>query len=198
MDHLLTAYSGIKPHAPGIELADYTIPAVQMPDGEPIMESKIIAVALEQLFPIPCAYLESPILAQVEEAWKATWRSLRPVLGPRMARECLSGPTIAWYREAREQTLGMTLEEFEERYGGEPAWEKATPYLQQLAAILKNDPSGPFCLGSTPSYADFLIVGFLEWCRCIGGGNFERICGIDSAFHDVYNACVPWLERNDH
>ena len=162
------------------------------------MESKAIALALEQEFPEPSVRLDSPVLKLVEEAMAVVYRYLRFVLMPRMPRECLSGPTIAWHREARKQSFGMTLEEVEAQYGGEPAWEKATPGLERVAAILKHDANGPFCLGSTPSYADFLIIGFLEWCRCLGGGTFERVVGIDEAFKDVYDACGPWLERNDH
>jgi glutathione S-transferase len=169
-----------------------------MPNGEYVMESKAIALALEQEFPEPSVHLDSPVLKTVEEAMVVVYRYMKSVLMPRMPRECLSGPTIAWHREVREQSFGMTLEEVEAKYGGEPAWEKAMPGFESLAAILKHDPSGPFCLGSTPSYADFLINGFLEWCRCLAGGIFERVVGIDQAFKDVYDACAPWLERNDH
>jgi glutathione S-transferase len=83
----------------------------------------------------------------------------------------------------------MTLEVYEVKHGGESAWERAISGLQQLAAILKEDRSGPFCLGGTLSYADFLIVGLLERCRCLQDGIYERIVGIDSAFQDVYDAC---------
>ena len=179
-------------------MVDYTIPAVRLTDGSYVMESKAIALALEKEFPMPSAHLDSPVLKQVEEAHMAVLRALHVVLVPRMPRECLSGPTIAYHIEARKLTYGMSLEEVEATHGGEPAWQKAMPPLRALAALLKRDPTGPFCLGSTPSYADFLIVGFLEWCQCVKGGNFERIIGIDQAFQDVYGACKPWLERNDH
>ena len=122
---------------------------------------------------------------------------MRSVFVPRMPRECLSGPSIAWLIEARKQTFGMPLEQVEAKYGGEPAWEKAMPGVENLAAVLKSDSNGPFCLGSTPSYADFIIVGFLEYCRCLGGGIFERTVAIDPAFRGLYDACYPWLERND-
>jgi glutathione S-transferase len=162
------------------------------------MESKDIALALEKEYPHPSAHPDSPVLNQVEEARAAALGPLFPMLVPRMPRDCLSGPTIEYHIEARKRTFGMTLEEYEAEHGGEPAWESAISGLQQLAAILKEDRSRPFCLGDTPSYADFLIVGFLEWCRCLQGGIFERIVGIDSAFQDVYDACKPCLERNDY
>lgn len=179
-------------------MVDYTIPTVQLSDGSYVMESKAIALAIEERYPHPSAHLDSPVLTEVEEARMAVLRPLFPVLIPRMPRECLSGPTIAYHIEARKKTYGMTLEELEARYGGEPAWEKAMPALRSLAEVLKRDPSGPFCLGSAPSYADFLIVGILEWCKCLQGGIFERIVGIDHAYQVLYDACTQWLERNDH
>ena len=121
---------------------------------------------------------------------------LLPVTLPRQSHT-LSSPSIAFHDEARKP-FGMPLEEYEAKNGGEAAWEKAMPGLQRFATILKENPSGPFCLGNTPSYADFIIVAFLEWCRVLQAGIFERIVGIDAAFQDVYDACGPWLERNNH
>lgn len=194
----LTPNSGIPAHPPKTQMVDFTVPAVRMPDQSYVMESKSIAQALEPLFPEPPAHLDSPVLKEVEAAWKSAVGALVPVLVPRMPRECLSGTSIEYHRQARKKSFGMSLEELEAKKGGEQAWEKATPRLQHLAGILKADASGPFCLGKTPSYADFLIVGFLEWCVCLRGECFERVVAVDSAFQDVYTACKPWLERNDH
>ena len=162
------------------------------------MESKTIALALDKEYPHPLAYLDSPVLKQVQEARTATLAPLFPMLVPRMPQYCLSGPNIEYTIEARKRTLGMTLEEYEAKDGGEPAWEEAMPGLRQLAAILRKDPSGAFCLGSTPCDADFFIVAWPEWCRCLQRGIFERIVGIDAAFQDRYDACRLWLERNDY
>ena len=197
-DQRIDRRSGIPPHPPRTQLADWTIPTVRMADGEYVMESKAIAVALEKAYPEPSIRLDSPPLKYVEEAMPLVYRNLRAVIVPRMPRECLSGPTIEWHREVRKQTFGMTLEELEAKHGGEAAWEKAMPVFERLAAILKHDPKGPFCLGDKPSYADFLVVGYLEWFRCLGGGILERVIGIDQAFKHVYDACGPWLKRNDH
>lgn len=191
-------FRGIPPHPLRTQMVDYTVPAVRLGDGSYIMESKAIAQSLEKEYPLPSAHLDSPVLTQVEEVMLAIMRALQFVLVPRMPRECLSGPTIEYHVEARKLTYGMSLEEIEAKYGGDLAWGKAMPALRALAALLKRDSTGPFCLGRIPSYADFLIVGFLEWCRCVKGGNFERIVGIDQAFQDIYDACRPWLERNDH
>lgn len=189
--------SGIPPHEPGTQLANYTVPAVRLPNGTYIMESLLIAQAIEAMYPEPKAHLDAPILAEVMDTLRWTLRHLVPVLVPRMPRECLSGPSITYHIEARKKTFGMTLEELEEKMGGEAAWKSAMPGLAKLAGILNLSSLGPFCLGQTPSYADFLIVGFLEWCRCLGGDIFPRLMGLEPAFQNVYDACKPWLEKND-
>ncbi|KAL7944093.1 hypothetical protein V8C42DRAFT_358770 [Trichoderma barbatum] len=188
---------GLSAHIPGTELADYTVPAVRLPDGSYVMESLSIAKKLEALQPTPNAYVDHPVVEEVARSRKRLLMCLAPVLVPRMPRECLSGPTIRFHEKAREKTYGMTLEMLEDRFGGRAAWTKAQPLLDDLAGILKRQ-DGPFCLGQTPSYADFIIVAFLEWCRCLQGGIFERIVGNEKSYHDLYMACRPWLQRNDH
>lgn len=181
-------------------MAPYTYPSIRMEDGTSIQESWAIARALEPLYPTPSAHLDDPVAKRVEQEWRNAIGPLRPVLVPRMPNTCLCGTTIEFHRNARKKTFGMPLEEFESKHGGEEAWEKGMPGLRNLAAILKEDPKGPFCLGDTPSYADFWIVGFLEWARCVSIDNdiFNRIMGVDKAFGDVYEACSPWLKRNDY
>lgn len=150
-------------------MVDYTIPAVRLPDGTYVMESRSIAEALETLYPEPKAHLDLALLEDVSKTLKWVVIRLAPVLVPRMPRECLSGSTIEYHIEARKATFGMTLDELETMHGGEDAWIKATPSLRKLASFFKDDINGPFCLGDVPSYADFLVVGFLEWCRCLRG-----------------------------
>ena len=164
------------------------------------MESKKIAIALEQAYPppdYPSAHFEDPIVARVEKARAMTMKYLQATLVPRMPREVLAGADCDYHRGARRKTYGMTLEEYEAKFGGE-AWQKAAPALQQLVDALKEDPSGPFYLGDTPSYADFLIVGLMEFARCVGGGNLERFFQFDESFESLFEACEPWLRRNDY
>lgn len=192
----LTSGSGIPPHKPGNEIADYTIPAIRLPDGSYIMESTAIAEAIEAMYPEPEVHLDAPVLQDVMVTLWSCVEPLIPMLVPRMPRECLSGTSISFHIEARKVTFGMSLDELEARHGG-GAWEKALPGLSRLATILKQDPTGPFCLGKTPSYADFVIVGFLEWAKCLGGGIFEDLLQLDLVYERLYASCKLWLQKNN-
>nr|POE56855.1 hypothetical protein CFP56_70107 [Quercus suber] len=190
--------SGIEPHKPGTALSPYTIPVVRFPDGRYIMESRQIADEIEKLYPEPSAHIDDPVHARVQSAWRGVMMILQAVLVPRMPRECLSGPTIQFHRSSRSITYGMGLEEYEAQSGGEPCWQAAAPRLKALADILNENQEGPFCLGKTPSYPDFLVAGFLEWCRVLGGDCLQRVYNVDPAFEQLFTACAPWLARNDH
>lgn len=191
------AHSGIPPHSSKFEIVPYTIPAVRLPDESYVMESSKISRKIDALYPEPTVDLDSPLQAVVQRALNKIMTRLAPVLVPRMPRETLSGVSIQYHRQARHKTFGMSLEQFEDRFSG-AAWQKADPFLRQLADILKANPEGPFCHGATPTYADFLIVAFLEWCVCLRGPIFDRLVDIDPVFSTVYMACKPWLARNDH
>lgn len=179
-------------------MVPYTIPAVRLPDGKYAMGSSVISQKIEALYPEPMVHLDSPLQAEVQRALNKVMMRLAPVLVPRMPRETLSGVSIQYHREAREKTFGMSLEEFEDRFGGDAAWQRAIPFLRQLAEILRANSDGPFCQGAVPTYSDFLIVAFLEWCVCLRGPIFDRVVDIDPVFSTVYMACKPWLARNNY
>lgn len=179
-------------------MAPYTLPVVRFPDNTYVMGSLLIARKIEALYPEPTAVLDSQQEAEIQPALNKIILRLAPVLAPRMPRETLPSVTAQYYIKVREKNFGMSLVEYEDRFGGDAAWQRADPFLRQLATILKADDSGPFCLGAMPSYSDFLIVAFLEWCVCVRGPVFDRLVDIDPAFSAVYMACKPWLARNDH
>ena len=47
------------------------------------------------------------------------------------------------------------------------------------------------------SYADFYLVGLLQWCVRLGDGLFEKMVSYDDSFKTLYDACKLWLERDD-
>lgn len=179
-------------------MADYTIPAVRMPDGSYIMESKRIAWAIESFQPQPSLHLDNPVLRRVQDAWLEVLPPLVPVLVPRMPLYTLRGKSIEFHKASRARDFGMPLTELEAKYGGEKAWKAAEPGLRAWINVLNEDGRGPFCLGEQVSYADFIIVGFLEYCRCLGGDCFERVLRFDGLFGSLYDSCKLWLMRNDH
>ena len=97
----------------------------------------------------------------------------------------------------------MPLDKFEAEKGGEPAWAAAQKPLAAVAELLHADSSGPFLLGKDVCYADFILVGFLQFCVVLGEGGgrgdvYDKIVGHDKAFGQVYDACAKWTERDSY
>ncbi|CZR69457.1 uncharacterized protein PAC_19357 [Phialocephala subalpina] len=81
--------------------------------------------------------------------------------------------------------------------GGEEAWMEALPGIKALGELLGKN-GGPFVEGDTPSYADFVTVGWLQFLKVIEEDYYQRLVKVDPAIGKLYDASKPWLERNDH
>ncbi len=67
----------------------------------------------------------------------------------------------AYFRQSREARFGATLEEVQEGREQRVAAFRAT--LQPVRTVLK---ARPWLGGATPSYADYIVSGTLQWPRC--------------------------------
>ena len=88
------------------------------------------------------------------------------------------------------------LAAYRKEHGGEKAYEEARGALQAAAALLK-ESEGPFFLGQEASYADFLWVSFVMFVRRATEEGFQRIVGVDEVLRKQFEACRPWMERDD-
>lgn len=164
------------------------------------MESGTIAAALEKEFPSPPLHLDSPVLPKVEALMPKIMQPLGPVYMPRVPRDLLNERSASYFSRTREARFGMPLDELERsEKGGETAWENASPHIRELADLLKEN-GGPFFMGKTVSYADFIVVGSLQfWKRLSYDGDlFDRLMCIDHSFLKLYEACAEWLKRDDY
>ncbi|KAL8680962.1 MAG: hypothetical protein Q9186_002862 [Xanthomendoza sp. 1 TL-2023] len=202
-------YPDVAPHlkslsiAPNAEGTPYTIPTIHLPatkshlGDEHIMDSKAIAIALEKLYPTPPLYLDAPELAKIEELWPQVMTTMRGVFMPKTSRTLLNDRSKEYFEETRKERFGMPLPDLEREVGGEQAWEQVRPILEAIGAVLK-EKNGPFILGETVSYADFVLVSAMQYLTRLGGGLYERFVQIEPAFGRLYEASKQWLERDDH
>lgn len=47
------------------------------------------------------------------------------------------------------------------------------------------------------SYADFIFVTLLQMFKRIDQSVFERYMALDETFPKVFEACQPWMEKQD-
>jgi len=192
---------GIPPNKEG---TPYTIPTIRFPSytssgAQWVMDSRHIATALEERFPSPSLHLDSPILAKVEALVpKITPAAMAPIIIPRVPRDILNEKSKYYFETTRAERFGMSLDELEKsEKGGENAWENAKPGFKELAELLC-ETEGPFFMGETVSYADFVVVGAFQFMKRAGEDIFDRVMKIDPSFPALYEACAAWLKRDDH
>lgn len=89
---------------------------------------------------------------------------------------------------------GLKLSELEK--GEEQMWKDAEPMLKEIGAVLRENEGGPFVLGEEISYADFVLVGMMQFLQRLGDGIYERLVGVEPVFGRLYEACKGLVERD--
>ena len=125
---------------------------------------------------------------------------LSPIYIPLIPKRVLNEASHEhWYR-TREARFGMSLDRVATELGGQIAWDKAKPLIDEVTAMLK-ESDGPFFLGETISYADFIWGGLLIFLQRIGMDiwqDFQRTAGEGSSLNSkLLMALSPCSLRDD-
>ena len=138
----------------------------------------------------------------MQEAVLAVGKALAPIAIPRVAEMCLNLESEEYFRRTRKERFGGVelVDLARSEAAGEVAWEGAEGGLRDLVGILGENGGGSFVLGEEVSYADFVLAGFWAFLKRLDkeGDLFGRVMGVDWAFGRHWEACQPWLERDDY
>ena len=110
------------------------------------MDSLPIARAVEAKYPKCSLHLDEPIVSEVETLQGELMKAVGPLALPRVVRETLKGRSAAFKGDGFADATGMTLDQFEQKMGGEAAWSRLREPVNKLAALYKRN-DGPFLLG---------------------------------------------------
>ena len=171
------------------------------PDGTYMQDSRPIADEIEKRHPSPSAHLDSPVVAKLEQIMPQAFPSLMGVFIPKVPKRLLNEASHPYWYETREARVGMKLDQLEREKGGQEAWDSFKPALDQVTAMLKEDPSGPYFMGKEVSYADFIWGGFLIFMQRIGTDLYEKTLETAGADAEVHSKLLlgldQWSERSD-
>ncbi|KAF7553778.1 hypothetical protein G7Z17_g3377 [Cylindrodendrum hubeiense] len=177
----------------------WTIPTVKFSDGTYLMDSRRIVSRIEESHPEPPIHLDSPTLPKLEAIMSRLMEALQPIYLLAVPRELLSERGVEYWYSTRQERAGMPLEQLDKECGGQIAWNAGQPILHEVEALLKESQDGPFFLGKTVSYADFVWVGFLIFMQRIGGiDELYKISGDIQLHNDILEGTAPWHKRNDY
>jgi hypothetical protein len=103
-----------------------------------------------------------------------------------------------YFYRVRSEDVGMPLEEYVEKHGGEQCWIATFKDLEPLAGFM-NETAGPFIEGTEVSFGDFRIVSFLFFLKRIQLEDFERLMAHPNAKPLVqqFEACAQWFSKDD-
>ena len=164
------------------------------------MDSLKIAQALEELSPTPSLHLNSDLLAPTQQVVEDMKKVLGPVYIPLIPEVLLNPASAEYFSTTRAQRWGMPLPELaKSNKAGENAWSGARPVMEEMKKILDKDQRGPYVMGDTPSFADFVLAGFWRFVEMFDRDDeiFKRIMKFDESFPNHYDACKEWLKRDD-
>lgn len=176
------------------------MPFVKFPDGTYLMDSAKIVEKLEQLHPEPSLRLNPALEKEYGEISSKVIFPCASMLFRGVNDKINPDSSTDWFRKDREGRLGGTLEQLDEKNGGEVGWKNAQPGLKRFEALLKDhkEDSGPFVLGSKVSYVDLMAVGIVEFYRRIGEDLYERLIAEVQGLKELEEACKPYFKRDDH
>jgi glutathione S-transferase len=176
---------------------EYTSPAVRLPNGEYLMESRKIIDALEKLYPTPSLHLDSPYQARVEEFLPKVIAKVRPIFMPLVPVTFLNPPSKAYFEQDRERAIGMPLQEYHAK-NAEQAYRDVEPLWKELAGFYAENEGGVWLSGGEVIYADVMVLGMLRMLDRLGVA--ERLWALEggAALKAVYAAAAKWFERDTY
>ena len=202
----------VAPHAPGTNLAAYTLPAIihkstitSNPSGA-MMDSFPIAQHLDKFFP-------SPPLFPSGDASHALSVAVAKILS-NVRQKCMSAPSMLvfpdvpdildprgkeYFIRTRSEMFGKPLDELRPKNEGEVrvATEAAKKEFAVLAEMLKGSGqnTGPFFEGDKLGYADIFLVCYLAWFERADKKLWREIMSVgDGELSKLWETCLPWVE----
>ncbi|KAL7789148.1 hypothetical protein V8C37DRAFT_386848 [Trichoderma ceciliae] len=176
----------------------FTLPAIQMPDGSYVMDSYKIADIIEQKHPEPSLALNTPVQLRFSNILANFMGQLMPIFVPGVAQRILGEESLDYFLTTRQKIVGMPLDDYGKQHGP-GAFERAEPFSREITALL-NETSGPYFLGDTVSYTDIMWAGILLFFKRLGDEEYQEVLrrtGDAEAHLKFLDASSLWTERND-
>ncbi|EED18881.1 conserved hypothetical protein [Talaromyces stipitatus ATCC 10500] len=178
----------------------FTLPAIQLPDGSYVMDSYKIADIIEERHLEPRVHrLNIPAQLTFRNILTNLMRQLTPLYIPGIAQRLLSNESIDFFIAARQKDVGMPLDEYGKQHGP-GAFDRAEPFLHEMTALL-DETAGPYFLGDTVSYTDFIWAAILLFFKCFGDDIYGELLmrsGNSQVHTEFLDALSQWTKRNDY
>lgn len=170
-----------------------------MPDGTYVMDSYKIVDFIEAKYPEPSVHLNDPMQSRLRASMVKFMTQMVPIYVPGVAKNILGDKSIDFFLATRQEDVGMPLFEYGEK-NSPGALDRAEPFAREITKLLKENSSGPYFLGDTVSYTDFIWGGILLFFQCLGEKEFQEVLEKtgDADVHTKFlEGLSAWTKRND-
>ncbi|KAG8352540.1 hypothetical protein FVEN_g9286 [Fusarium venenatum] len=185
--------------SPNEQDPEFTLPAIQMPDGTYLMDSYRIADYIEGKYPEPSMSLNHPMQLRLRASMVKFMTQMTPIYVPGVAKNILGDKSIDFFLSTRQEDVGMPLCEYEEK-NSPGALDRAEPFAREITELLKENSSGPYFLGDTVSYTDFIWAGILLFFQCLGEKEYQEVLqttGEADVHTKFLEGLADWTKRNN-
>ncbi|KAF9473710.1 hypothetical protein BDN70DRAFT_997519 [Pholiota conissans] len=177
----------------------YTLPVIYDPStGATISDSLAIAEYLEKTYPdTPKIFPHGTVGLQApfEDMYIEHSKSMVPLLIPNICRNIMTPTSLPVYQPYMEKLLGMKMADFDAK--SEVAVEKWRKYKENLEVVARwyRKTDGPFLMGDTISWADFVVVSIMMMFRAVWGEDSQEWKDVVSWNEGVWGNLVEELDR---
>ncbi|RGP76908.1 hypothetical protein FLONG3_4991 [Fusarium longipes] len=185
--------------SPNEQGPEFTLPAIQMPDGTYVMDSYKIVDFIEEKYPEPSLSLNHPMQLRLRASMVKFMTQMVPIYVPGVAKNILGDDSLDFFLSTRQEDVGMPLYEYGEK-NSPGALDRAEPFAREITELLKENTSGPYFLGDTVSYTDFIWAGILLFFQCLGDKEYHEVLEKtgDAEVHTQFlEGLSKWTKRND-
>ena len=101
-----------------------------------------------------------------------------------------------YFYRTRKEAFGKPMSEVHEEAlaNADEGWKQCYEPLKEAADLLKKH-DGPFFLGQTVSYADFIFTSMLYFVKVLDESAFDKLVSQDPAFSKLYEATSQWFAK---
>lgn len=187
---------GVEP-CPGHPTVNYTLPAIDH-DGKTIMDSFAIAEYLEQKYPDKPSLFphnSKPFARVLLEYVKASFHlPTFPLILPKIV-DNLDPRGAEYFKRTRTELYGPVSHDIQnDTKRTDEMWANAAKGIKALAAMLQDNPEGPFFLGKERSYVDIVFFSRLHFYKVVYSDMLRKVYEIEPSIETFYDACRDLAE----
>lgn len=177
----------------------YTCPAIiDKTTGAALSDSYKIAEYLDKQYPdTPKAFppgteaFQAALFTHIAQVIEP----VRPLLLPRVPATILNPPSADYFIRTRSATFGKPLAELEPVEEARlEAWAKIKASFGEIDGWLNKTP-GPFFMGETPAFVDFVVAGIFQWLKMGFGESSEEWKDILEWHNGRWGDLLKYLEQ---